>query len=151
MNLVADLLNLRGLLLQRVLQFCASVPSAVLPLAYPPSGAGFTARAAGRSARQVAASKEGFAFMPPTRIETLAEGGLECGWIGLAEPVCFRYGRFLRGAAAGESETAINSNVRNKGARSITAWAADFKTLPRFCVTEATSTRMPRRRSLVAR
>ena len=59
--------------------------------------------------------------------------------------------RFLRGAAAGESGTGINSNVRNKGARSITALAADFRTLPRFCVTEATSTRMPRRRSLVAR
>ena len=68
---------------------------------------------------------------------------------GLAIRLEGRFRRVSRGA--GVSATGMTSKVRNNGARSITVLAADFRTLPRFCVTEATSTRIPRRRNFVAR
>ncbi len=61
------------------------------------------------------------------------------------------YGRLRGGGGVGASDNGIRSNVLNKGARSMTALAADFKTFPRLWVTEATSARIPRRRSFVAR
>jgi NADPH2:quinone reductase len=43
------------------------------------------------------------------------------------------------------------SNVRKSGARSITSFAADLNIFPRFAATDATSTWIPCRRSLIAR
>lgn len=49
------------------------------------------------------------------------------------------------------SRGVVISNVRKSGARSITSLAADLNMFPRFAATDATSTRIPCRRSLVAR
>ncbi len=49
------------------------------------------------------------------------------------------------------SRPLIGSNVSSSGARSMTSFAEDFRPLPRFADTDATSTRMPLRLSCSAR
>src|SRR5215468_140556 len=98
----------------------------------------------------------GRAFQRPTIFLDFPQAAPALGWRNLGRRLRWLCGGDTdccdsRATGIAESWAFFTSKVLNNPARSMTPLAVDLNVFPRFCATEATSTRIPRRLNLVAR